>query len=103
MATNETKWTAGPWRYAKTNGSPTHGVHMIAGAQPGYLAEVRDCGSGSVTANAALIAASPELAAACRELVEWADDGTSSVEDQSEALSRVIEAARAALNKAVRS
>ena len=34
---------------------------MIAGSKPGYLAEVRDCGSGDVQANARLIAAAPEL------------------------------------------
>lgn len=37
---------------------------MIAGAKPGYLAEVRDCGSGDVAANAKLIAAAPDLLAA---------------------------------------
>ena len=41
---------------------------MIAGAKPGYLAEVRDCGSGDVRANAHLIAAAPDLYAA----LEWA-------------------------------
>lgn len=34
---------------------------MIAGSKPGYLAEVRDCGSGNVQSNARLIAAAPEL------------------------------------------
>lgn len=33
----------------------------VKGAIPGYLAEVRDCGSGDVVANARLIAAAPEL------------------------------------------
>jgi hypothetical protein len=37
---------------------------MISGAKPGYLAEVRDCGSGDVAANAKLIAAAPDLLAA---------------------------------------
>ena len=32
---------------------------MIAGATPGYLAEVRNCGSGDVSANARIIAAAP--------------------------------------------
>jgi len=41
---------------------------MIAGAKPGYLAEVRDCGSGDVGANARLITAAPELLAALVEL-----------------------------------
>ena len=62
--TDQPKWTPGPWRYDRTNGSPTTGEHMIAGAKPGYLAEVRDCGSGDVRANAHLIAAAPDLYAA---------------------------------------
>ncbi len=60
--TDQPKWTPGPWRYDRTNGSPTTGEHMIAGAKPGYLAEVRDCGSGDVRANAHLIAAAPDMA-----------------------------------------
>lgn len=65
----QTQHTPGPWRYCKTNGSPTHGEHVIAGAKPGYLAEVRDCGSGDVGANARLIAAAPELLAALQAIV----------------------------------
>lgn len=53
--------TPWPWRYERQNGSPTTGEHMIAGGLPGYLAEVRDCGSGDVAANARLIASAPEL------------------------------------------
>lgn len=34
---------------------------MISGGKPGYLAEVRDCGSGGVEANARLIAAAPTM------------------------------------------
>ena len=64
-----TQHTPGPWRYARGNGSPTTGEHMIAGATPGYLAEVRDVGSGSVVANARLIAAAPELLAALKNAV----------------------------------
>lgn len=44
---------------------------MIAGAVPGYLAEVRDCGSGDVAANARLIAAAPDLLEALLELADW--------------------------------
>lgn len=47
--------TPTPWRYVRQNPSPTTGEHMIAGAKPGYLAEVRDCGSGEVSANAEFI------------------------------------------------
>ena len=65
----ETKPTPGPWRYAKQNPSPTTGAHMIAGGTPGYLAEVRDCGSGDVAANARLIAAAPDLLASVTELL----------------------------------
>jgi hypothetical protein len=36
---------------------------MIAGAKPGYLAEVRDCGSGDIQANVRLIVAAPEMLA----------------------------------------
>jgi hypothetical protein len=49
---SQPKHTPGPWRYVKANPSPTTGGHMISGAKPGYLAEVRDCGSGNVEANA---------------------------------------------------
>jgi len=55
------KHTPWPWRYERQNASSTTGEHMIAGGLPGYLAEVRDCGSGNVAANARLIAAAPEL------------------------------------------
>ena len=71
--TDQPKWTPGPWRYDRTNGSPTTGEHMIAGAKPGYLAEVRDCGSGDVRANAHLIAAAPELAEAVRAALAISD------------------------------
>lgn len=63
------KHTPGPWRVERQNGSPTTGEWMIAGAKPGYLAEVRDCGSGCVKANASLIAAAPELLEALEEAV----------------------------------
>lgn len=53
--------TKGPWRVVRANPSPTSGEWMIAGATPGYFAEVRDCGSGDIQANARLIAAAPEL------------------------------------------
>ena len=65
------KHTPAPWRYEKTNGSPTTGQHMIAGATPGYLAEVRDCGSGDVEANAILIAAAPDLLEAALKFREY--------------------------------
>ena len=64
-----TGYTKGPWRYVRENGSPTTGKHMIAGARPGYLAEVRDCGSGDVSANARLIAAAPDLLEALQTMV----------------------------------
>ena len=60
--------TPGPWRIERQNPSPTTGVWMIAGEKPGYLAEVRDCGSGDVEANARLIAAAPDLLDALEEL-----------------------------------
>lgn len=63
------KHTPGPWRYDKRNPSPTTGEHMIAGGKPGYLAEVRDCGSGDIVANARLIAAAPDMYALLRDVV----------------------------------
>ena len=68
------KHTPGPWRYDRSNGSPTTGQHMIAGAKPGYLAEVRDCGSGDVQANARLIAAAPDLLDALQAIVKSLSD-----------------------------
>jgi hypothetical protein len=65
------KHTPGPWRYARENGSPTTGQHMIAGGRPGYLAEVRDCGSGNVIANSLLISAAPDLLQVAKNFVEW--------------------------------
>ena len=63
--------TPGPWRVERQNPSPTTGEWMIAGARPGYLAEVRDCGSGDVQANARLIAAAPDLLRATKNFVQW--------------------------------
>lgn len=62
--------TPGPWRYDRTNGSPTTGEHMIAGGLPGYLAEVRDCGSGNVSGNARFIAASRQLVPAMADRIK---------------------------------
>ena len=90
----EPQHTPGPWRYCKTNGSPTHGCHMIAGATPGYLAEVRDCGSGDVEANASLIAAAPDLLGALVGLVAMVD-AISPLEGDT------VRRARAAIAKAV--
>ena len=71
MGASETAFTPGPWRYA-----PTNSGHMIAGATPGYLAEVRDCGSGGLKANIALILAAPDLLAALIDLRDWYEDFT---------------------------
>ena len=84
-------FTPGPWRYQRENGSPTTGQHMIAGSLPGYLAEVRDCGSGDVSANAQLIAAAPDLLEALIECLEC----EFAVSEKS-----VIDKARAAIAKA---
>ncbi len=46
---------------------------MVAGKSPGYLAEVRDCGSGPVEANARLIAAAPDLLNAAIHALETLD------------------------------
>lgn len=70
MNEKQSKATPGPWRYVRANPSPTTGGHLIAGAKPGYLAEVRDCGSGDVAANAHLIAAAPDMLEALRTAVQ---------------------------------
>jgi hypothetical protein len=67
--------TIGPWRYVTTNGSPTTGQHLIGGGIPGYLAEVRDCGTGDVRKNGYLIAAAPELLAVATEVIAWMSTG----------------------------
>lgn len=54
-------YTPGPWRLA-----PTNAGLFIAGAKPGYLAQIHDCGSGDVAANARLIVLAPEMLAALR-------------------------------------
>lgn len=94
------KHTHGPWRVERQNVSPTTGEWMIAGAKPGYLAEVRDCGSGCAAANARLIAAAPELLEAIEETltagINWYETATKS--DASE-LGFVVRA-RAAIAKA---
>lgn len=94
--TDQPKWTPGPWRYDRTNGSPTTGEHMIAGAKPGYLAEVRDCGSGDVRANTHLIAAAPDLYAALERALNFIANTES---EMGEALP-CGDAARTALAKA---
>jgi len=94
--TDQPKWTPGPWRYDRTNGSPTTGEHMIAGAKPGYLAEVRDCGSGDVRANARLIAAAPDMAEALEKALNFI---TNTESEMGETLP-CGDAARAALAKA---
>ena len=94
--TDQPKWTPGPWRYDRTNGSPTTGEHMIAGAKPGYLAEVRDCGSGDVRANTHLIAAAPDMAEALEKALNFI---TNTESEMGETLP-CGDAARAALAKA---
>ena len=69
------KATPGPWRHVSENGSPTTGMNMIAGSVPGYIANVRDTGTGRVVSDARLIAAavnflrehSAEIAGALRD------------------------------------
>jgi hypothetical protein len=94
----EAKHTPTPWIYVRENGSPTTGQHMIAGAKPGYLAEIRDCGSGDVQANAEFIVRAcnvhDALVAALQAIVE-----AGRVSDQSRAV-YCANIARAALAKA---
>ena len=86
--------TPGPWQYMRENGSPTTGQHMIRGAIPGYLAEVRDCGSGDVAANARLISAAPDLLAALTDAADLIETLLPSESD-------TLRNARAAIHKAV--
>lgn len=69
------KHTPGPWKIQRQNPSPTTGEWMISGKKPGYLAGVRDCGSGDVNANALLIAAAPDLLEALQLVVDTAENG----------------------------
>jgi len=48
---------------------------MISGALPGYLAEIRDCGSGDVFANARLIAAAPFLLELLLSALPYIEEG----------------------------
>lgn len=84
-------FTPGPWKLSRQNPSPTTGMWMIAGVKPGYLAEVRDCGSGCVVANAQLIAASPDLLDVAEMVLALATIDTSP---------ELIKAATAAIAKA---
>lgn len=90
--------TIGPWRIDHCNPGPTTGEWMIAGGKPGYLAEVRDCGSGDVCANARLIAAAPELLAALRLMLAQFADHEQYDEDGYD--TEAINATRAAIAKA---
>jgi hypothetical protein len=51
-------------------------MYLVSGSKSGYLAEVRDCGSGDVIANGRLIAAAPDLLLALIELRDWYSDNT---------------------------
>ena len=96
--------TPGPWRYLPENGSPTTGQHMIAGGKPGYLAEVRDCGSGDIKANARLIAAAPDLLEALLDALPYVEDVLDNPEQlacfKPGTVQRHVKAIRAAIAKA---
>lgn len=98
----KTKFTPGPWKYQKQNGSPTTGPHMISGSKPGYLAEVRDCGSGDVEANARLIAAAPELLNMLKEYVQDYDENYGEDGATDDYVNDMAKRARAAIAKAER-
>lgn len=98
---NDSKHTPGPWRYVRTNGSQTTGERLISGARPGYLAEIRDCGSGDVVANARLIAAAPDMLAALRAVLKECGP-LDSDPDAPGTLNAIGRIARAAIAKAER-
>lgn len=84
--------TIGPWRVERQNPSPTTGEWMIAGGKPGYLAEMRDCGSGDVAANARLIAAAPELLDALYSALPYVEEGEEFNHPDKRNLSKTIRA-----------
>lgn len=77
--------TPAPWRIEGTN----NGL-FIAGAKPGYLAEVRDCGSGDVADNARLIAAAPDLLSALQGVQAAWDENRLLTSDEAAAVRAAI-------------
>ena len=67
----EAKHTPGPWEAGHYNGTPTIFDSRGNGTIP--LATVHDVTTGDPEANARLIAAAPDLLAACEALAQWAD------------------------------
>ena len=94
------KFTPGPWRYCPQNGSPTTGQHMISGSKPGYLAEIRDCGTGDVVANAQLIAAAPDLFEALHTALPFVEDALEDEFYKEHHVRKAINEIMAAINKA---
>jgi hypothetical protein len=72
--TKERLASEGPWRVVRANPSPTTGEWMIAGARPGFIAEVRDCGSGDVQSNAQLLGAAWSLLQSLKWAVGMAEE-----------------------------
>jgi len=95
----ETKHTPGPWRYEA-------GTKTIRAARENYWLCSMDSFDGAVDheANARLIAAAPELLAACEDLVNLWDEWVRYSEGLEEPLRRSIEMrvqqSRAAISKA---
>lgn len=77
--------TPAPWRVEGTNSGL-----FVAGAKPGYLAEVRDCGSGDVAANARLIASAPDLLAALKGVQAAWDENRLLTSDEAAAVRAAI-------------
>lgn len=105
---NRATHTPGPWKYDGSSDPLPHdkccsAERIAAGGVT--IAEVATCeddtcpGVSEGWANARLIAAAPELLAACRELLEWTRDEYQS-EVNEDALGPVWRAARAAIAKA---
>jgi hypothetical protein len=95
-----------PWRYSRANPSPTTGEHLISGGKPGYLAEMRDCGSGDPAANARRIVqcvnSHDALVAALRDLAGWMDMAEDMPADKAAMYAADLARARAALAAATK-
>lgn len=105
--TNETKHTPGPWHVesddtirSKDFSSIMMGDYrgvIVASVEPGHAG--RDHARPEAAANAALIAAAPELLEACEALSKWFDGSTVPMRDYNPTVAQARAAIAAAGNK----